>query len=87
MRSFILPAVFVLMTAAAPMAFAAATTTDGVVKSFDTKTMALVLDNGISYKLPIGFKDPGLKAGEKVAVVWDMTGAVHEASAVTIVKS
>ncbi len=87
MRSSLLPAAFVLMTAAAPMAFAAPTTTAGVIKSFDTKAMVLILDNGISYQLPQGFKDPGLKAGEKVSVVWDMKGAVHEASAVTVEKS
>ena len=37
--------------------------------------------------LPKGFKDPGLKVGEKVAVVWDLKGNIHEASAVSIVKS
>ncbi len=84
MRSFILPATIVALLAA-PMAFAA-TTTNGTVKSVDTKTMTLVLDNGISYRLPQGFKNPGLKAGEKVAVIWDMQGANHEAKSVTILK-
>lgn len=83
MRSFILPATIVALLAA-PMAFAA-TTTNGTVKSVDTKTMTLVLDNGISYRLPQGFKS-GLKAGEKVAVIWDMQGANHEAKSVTILK-
>ncbi|WP_149586634.1 DUF1344 domain-containing protein [Tabrizicola flagellatus] len=87
MRSFILPATLVLMTAIGSAAIAAPTTTVGMVKSFDARTMTLTLDNGVSYVLPKGFKDPGLKAGEKVSVIWDMKGAVHEASAVTIQKS
>jgi Protein of unknown function (DUF1344) len=87
MRSYVLPASLALMLAAAPMAFAASMTTEGVVKSFDAKTMILILDNGVSYQLPKEFKDPGLKAGEKVSVLWDMKGSTHEATAVTIAKS
>lgn len=66
----------------------AATTTDqsttGMVKSFDLKTNMLTLDNGIAYKLPIGFKDPGLKNGAKVTVLWHMIGNDHDASKVTL---
>jgi hypothetical protein len=84
MRSFILPATIVALLAA-PMAFAS-TTTNGTVKSIDTKTMTLILDNGIAYRLPENFKNPGLKPGEKVAVIWDMSGANHNAKSVTLLK-
>ena len=40
----------------------------------------------IHVTLPADFKDPGLKVGEKVAVIWNMKGKVYEASAVTILK-
>ena len=85
MRSNFVPAALVALIFAAPMAFAA-TMTNGAIKAFDLKAMTLTLDNGIAYKLPAGFKDPGLKIGEKVTVAWDMVGKDHVASAVTIVK-
>ena len=85
MRSNFVPAALVALIFAVPMAYAA-TTTSGSIKAFDLKAMTLTLDNGIAYKLPAGFKDPGLKVGEKVAVAWDMKGANHDATAVMIVK-
>ena len=85
MRSYLLPAALVAMIAAAPMAFAA-TTTQGVIKAFDVKTQMLTLADGTSYQLPKTFKDPGLKAGEKVAVIWTMQGKVHDATSVTMIK-
>ena len=87
MRAFMLPAAIILSIGSASLAMAAATTTDGVIKSLDMKTNTITLADGTAYMLPKGFKDPGLKVGEKVAVVWDLKGNIHEASAVSIVKS
>ena len=36
--------------------------------------------------LPKGFKDPGLKAGERVTVAWDTKGGSKIAEKVTIAK-
>lgn len=87
MRAFMLPAAIILSLGSASLAMAAPTTTDGVIKSLDMKTQTITLADGTAYMLPKGFKDPGLKVGEKVAVVWDLKGKIHEASAVSIVKS
>lgn len=87
MRAFMLPAAIILSIGAGSIAMAAPTTTDGVIKSLDMKTHTITLADGTAYMLPKGFKDPGLKVGEKVAVVWDLKGKVHEASAVSKVKS
>ncbi len=87
MRAYMLPAAIILSIGSASLAMAAPTTTDGVIKSLDMKTHTITLADGTAYMLPKGFKDPGLKVGEKVAVVWDLNGNVHEASAVSIVKS
>ena len=57
-----------------------------MVKSFDMTKHTLTLADGTIYQLPAGFKDPGLKAGAKVAVIWDMIGSDHKASAVTLTK-
>jgi Cu/Ag efflux protein CusF len=85
MRGFIVPALVAVTLAASPFAFAAETAT-GAIKSFDMKAHTLTLENGTTYMLPAGFKDPGFKKGEKVSVVWEMKDGKHEASAVTIVK-
>ncbi|CAN7191861.1 DUF1344 domain-containing protein [Pararhizobium sp. LjRoot255] len=63
-------------------AFAANTTT-GTIRALDAKAMTLTLKNGTSYRLPAGFKDPGLKVGEKVTVAYEMIGKKHQATAVT----
>lgn len=67
-------------------AFAAGTMTTGVVKSLDTKQTTLTLNDGTTYALPKGFKDPGLKAGSKVELGWHMQGASHAADTVKIIK-
>ena len=54
------------------------------VKSFDLKAHTLTLANGIAYKLPSTFKDPGLKNGEKVTVKWQMNGKDYDAQSVTL---
>lgn len=85
MRSFALPLVFLAAMGSAGIAFAA-TTAEGTIKAIDMKAHTLTLSDGIVYTLPVGFKDPGLKVGEKVAVTWAMKGTLHEATAVTVVK-
>lgn len=85
MRSYILPAAIVAALGITSAAFAA-TKTEGVIKAFDLKAHTLTLADGSVYMLPTDFKDPGLKAGEKVAIMWDMKNSMHEASQVTIVK-
>ncbi|MDB5661407.1 MAG: hypothetical protein JWS10_4022 [Cypionkella sp.] len=86
MRAFMLPAAIILSIGSASLAMAAGTTTAGVIKTLDMKTHTITLADGTAYMLPQGFKDPGLKVGEKVSVIWDMKGKVHEASAVSVLK-
>lgn len=85
MRRYLVPAGLIAALALSGAAMAATTTT-GKIKSFDLKTHELTLDNGVVYMLPANFKDPGLKAGEKVAVSWDMKAGKYDATSVTIVK-
>jgi len=85
MRGFVFPAVIAAVLATSPFAFAAETAT-GAVKTFDAKTHMLTLQDGITYNLPLMFKDPGLKAGTKVSVVWEMKDGKRVADAVTIQK-
>ena len=85
MRSYILPLTLIASIGAASVAFAS-TTSVGVIKAMDAKTHSLTLADGTVYMLPSKFKDPGLKVGEKVSIVWDMKGTAHDATAVTIVK-
>ncbi|MDO9417194.1 DUF1344 domain-containing protein [Pararhizobium sp.] len=68
-------------------AFAAgAATTTGTVKAFNAKEMTLTLKNGTSYVLPAGFKDPGLKPGEKVKIAYETTGKQHAAKTISILQ-
>lgn len=85
MRSYLIPFVLISSIGAAGMALAA-TTTDGTIKALDMKAHTITLSDGTVYYLPATFKDPGLKVGEKVAVVWTMQGSQHDASEVTIIK-
>ena len=86
MRKLLVPAVAAAILATSAVAFAATKNTTGTVKSFDTKGMTLTLANGTEYILPQGFKDPGIKAGEKVTVAWDTKGGSKIAEKVTIAK-
>jgi Cu/Ag efflux protein CusF len=70
MRLQILPLVLVTALGATSAAYASETTT-GMIKSFDMKARTLTLEDGTIYMLPGAFKDPGLKVGEKVSVLWD----------------
>lgn len=85
MRRYLVPASLIAALALSGAAMAATTTT-GKIVTFDMKTHELKLDNGIVYKLPETFKDPGLKAGEKVAVSWEMKAGQYDATTVTVVK-
>ncbi len=86
MRKFLFPAVAVAMLGTSFAAFASDTHTTGTIKSVDMKAMTLTLDDGNTYILPSGFKDPGLKAGEKVDIAWQMLNSKHQADQVTVVK-
>ena len=74
MRKLLVPAAAAAILATSAVAFAATQHTTGTVKSFDSKAMTLTLANGTEYMLPKAFKDPGIKAGEKVTVAWDIQG-------------
>ncbi|KRA99309.1 hypothetical protein ASD83_01925 [Devosia sp. Root685] len=99
MRKFVAPLLIALVAAAPGAAFAATTAApapkpavtsqadqsiSGTVKAFDLKGHTLTLADGKIYQLPATFKDPGLKAGEKVTVHWKMNGSAYQASNVTI---
>ncbi|ODT83856.1 MAG: hypothetical protein ABS76_02825 [Pelagibacterium sp. SCN 64-44] len=99
MRKYIVPALVALTVALPGAAFAASTTAtpapaaattsadqmiSGTVKSFDLKARTLVLADGKSYELPVNFKDPGLKIGEKVTVHWKQSGTMNEVTSLTI---
>ncbi|MCA0002542.1 MULTISPECIES: DUF1344 domain-containing protein [unclassified Mesorhizobium] len=86
MRKIIVSAAAVALLASGSVAFAAVKHTTGTIKTFDTASKSLVLDNGSSFTLPRTFKDPGLKVGEKVRVSWDMSGKDKVAEAVKIMK-
>ncbi len=86
MRTTLLPVIFavgIAMTGAAM----AATTTIGVIKSFDMTAQTMTLEDGTMYHLPSNFTDPGLKIGERVNIQWEKVGNMDNASSVTIVKS
>ncbi|WP_245451752.1 DUF1344 domain-containing protein [Mesorhizobium waimense] len=86
MRKIIVSAAAAALLASGSVAFAAVKHTTGTIKAFDATAMSLVLEDGSSFTLPKTFKDPGLKAGEKVRVSWDMSGKNKVAEAVKIVK-
>lgn len=96
MRKFIVPAFIVLLAVAPGAAFAATTspataaaaqgeqTISGTIKDVNLIARNLTLADGSRYFLPLGFKDPGLKVGEKVTVHWRMNGTAHDVTSVTI---
>jgi hypothetical protein len=87
MRKILFPTVIAAMMASSMGAFAATdTSTTGTIKALDMKAMSVTLNNGITYMLPKGFKDPGLKVGEKVVVGWKMVKKAYEADTVTQAK-
>ena len=87
MRAYWLPADIILSIGSASLTMAASTTGNGVIKSLNMQAHTITLADGTASVLTKGLMDLWLKVGESVAVVWDMTGNVHEASAVSVVKS
>ncbi|WP_413868401.1 DUF1344 domain-containing protein [Albidovulum sp.] len=91
MRFHILPLVLVTALGATSAAYASETTT-GMIKSFDMKARTLTLEDGTIYMLPGAFKDPGLKVGEKISVLWNKNASAgnsnqtRDAVSVTVVK-
>lgn len=86
MRTLLVSAALAATLATSSLAFAAMQNVNGTIKTFDTKAMTLTLADGSTYALPAKFKNPGLKAGEKVTISWDQVGSKKVAEAVKIVK-
>ncbi|MBE1207887.1 DUF1344 domain-containing protein [Aminobacter carboxidus] len=86
MRKLLVPAAAAAIFATSAVAFAAVQHTDGTIKTFDAKAMRLTLDDGTPFVLSKKFKDPGLKAGEKVSLMWDMSGKNKVAESAKIMK-
>ncbi len=86
MRKYIVPAAVAATLAFGSFAMAATQHAAGTVKTYDSKAMTLTLNDGSTYMLSKTFKDPGLKAGDKVSVAWDMKNKHKTAEAVTISK-
>lgn len=87
MRKLLVPAAMAIMFAASGFASAASMQhATGTVKAFDAKAMTLTLDDGSTYTLSKKFKDPGIKAGEKVTVNWEQSGSKKMADEVKIMK-
>jgi hypothetical protein len=85
MHKYVVPAIAAALMASSSFALAAQDTV-GTIKTYDTKAMTLTLQDGTVFYLPKGFKDPGLKAGEKVSIAWEMKNNQHDAVTVKILK-
>jgi hypothetical protein len=86
MRMHLVPAAVAATLAFATLALAAPQHANGTIKNFDAKAMTLTLTDGTVYTLPKTFKNPGLKAGEKVTIAWDMQGKSRTVETVKILK-
>lgn len=87
MRKLLVPAAAAALLATSALSFAAAQQhATGTVKAYDAKAQTLTLADGSVYMLPKTFKDPGLKAGEKVSITWEMKGSSKTADQVMITK-
>lgn len=87
MRKLLVPAAAAALLATSVLSFAATEQhSTGTVKAYDAKAQSLTLADGTVYMLPKTFKDPGLKAGEKVSINWQMTGSTKTADQVMIQK-
>ena len=86
MRKLLVSTAAAAVLAMSSLAFAAAMhNTSGKVKEFDSHAMMLTLDNGNKYALRKDFKDPGLKAGDKVSISWEARHGGRLAESVKIV--
>jgi Cu/Ag efflux protein CusF len=87
MRKLLVPAAAAALLATSALSFAATQQhATGTVKAYDAKAQTLTLADGSVYMLPKTFKNPGLKAGEKVSINWEMKGSNRSADQVMIVK-
>jgi hypothetical protein len=86
MRMYLIPAAIALSCSFGTLAMAASQHVTGTVKAFDAKARTLTLADGSVYTLAKSIKDPGLKAGEKVNLAWEMSGKTRTAETVTIAK-
>jgi len=82
MRQLIVPAIAVAFLATAPLALASQTT-QGTVRHLDARAMTLSLSDGHIYHLPKGWSDPGIKAGDKVAISYGIKDSHRVAESVT----
>ena len=85
MRALFASALVLSSLALAPVAFAASHSVTGTVKIYDAGK-SLALANGDQFTLPSGFKDPGIKTGEKVKVAYQKMGKTMQAETVVILK-
>lgn len=86
MRTLLVPAAAAALLATSALGFAATQNASGTLKTFDQKAMTITLADGSVYSLPKNFKDPGLKAGEKLTIAWEQSGKNKIADKITIVK-
>ena len=84
MRSALLPLALALSIAAGGVALA--DTATGVVKSYDSKTHEVTLEDGTLYKIAKSAHVKHLKAGEKVTVTFKVKGANKDASKIVVSK-
>lgn len=83
MRTLLLAAASAALLSTSAMAFPLHST-QGTVEYFNLATGALRLGDGVNYKLPDNFKDPGLMVGALVNLVWDDVGQQHMVQSLTI---
>lgn len=87
MRAYLVPLALAASIAAAPMAFAAAAqSSTGAIKAYNSKAHSITLADGTTYMLPANYTAPKLKVGERVQVSWEMKGNMHDATSVKLVK-
>lgn len=97
MRKYLVPA-FLAILAIAPAggaAFAASTTpaaatsaaeqsATGTVKVFNTQARSLELEDGTWFVLPMNYKAPDVKVGQKVTVHYKINGSAHDVVSIDV---
>ena len=73
--TLLVPAAIAAFLATSATSFAAVEHASGTIKTFDSKAMTLTLASGETYLRRKTFQDPGLKAGERVSIDWEMVGS------------
>ena len=81
MKRFIIPIVATAMLASA--SFAYAETASGAIKAMDPATFTVTLDDGTMYVLDAKADMSKLKAGDKVAITFDIKDGKNMATAIT----